>query len=74
MRRTRMSPIPCSSPYATAVGGTLLFAQNGAIKNEVIWNELGALSRRNITSAARPEAASAIAIRRRAIRPAPGSS
>ena len=34
---------PCSSPYATAVGGTLLFAQNGAIKNEVIWNELGAL-------------------------------
>jgi kumamolisin len=34
---------PSSSPYATAVGGTMLFAQNGAITDEVVWNELGAL-------------------------------
>ena len=34
---------PASSPYATAVGGTMLYAENGAISNEVVWNELGAL-------------------------------
>jgi kumamolisin len=34
---------PSSSPYATAVGGTMLFAQDGAITDEVVWNELGAL-------------------------------
>jgi kumamolisin len=33
---------PASSPFATAVGGTLLYAANGAITNEVVWNELGA--------------------------------
>ena len=32
---------PASSPYATAVGGTMLYAENGAITNEVVWNELG---------------------------------
>lgn len=32
---------PATSPYATAVGGTQLYAQNGAISNEVVWNELG---------------------------------
>jgi kumamolisin len=34
---------PASSPYATAVGGTMLYAQNGAISQEVVWNELGNL-------------------------------
>jgi kumamolisin len=34
---------PSSSPYATAVGGTMLYAQNGQITDEVVWNELGAL-------------------------------
>jgi kumamolisin len=32
---------PASSPYATAVGGTLLYAANGQISQEVVWNELG---------------------------------
>ena len=32
---------PASSPYATAVGGTLLYAQNGQISQEIVWNELG---------------------------------
>jgi kumamolisin len=32
---------PASSPYATAVGGTMLYAENGAITHEVVWNELG---------------------------------
>jgi kumamolisin len=31
---------PASSPYATSVGGTLLYAENGAISKEVVWNEL----------------------------------
>ena len=34
---------PCTSPFATAVGGTLLYAKNGAITHEVVWNELGEL-------------------------------
>jgi kumamolisin len=34
---------PATSPYATAVGGTMLYAQNGAITQEVVWNELGDL-------------------------------
>ncbi len=34
---------PASSPYATAVGGTLLYSQGGAIAREVVWNELGPL-------------------------------
>jgi kumamolisin len=34
---------PATSPYVTAVGGTLLYAKNGAISQEVVWNELGAL-------------------------------
>jgi kumamolisin len=33
---------PATSPYATAVGGTQLYADNGAITAEVVWNELGA--------------------------------
>ena len=32
---------PATSPYATAVGGTQLYAANGAISHEVVWNELG---------------------------------
>jgi kumamolisin len=32
---------PATSPYATAVGGTQLYSANGAISNEVVWNELG---------------------------------
>jgi kumamolisin len=34
---------PASSPYVTAVGGTMLYAKNGAISNEVVCNELGDL-------------------------------
>jgi kumamolisin len=34
---------PATSPYATAVGGTMLYAENGAIAEEVVWNELGDL-------------------------------
>jgi kumamolisin len=34
---------PATSPYATAVGGTMLYAINGAIDEEVVWNELGLL-------------------------------
>ncbi|HTS37203.1 MAG TPA: S53 family peptidase [Candidatus Solibacter sp.] len=32
---------PGTSPYATAVGGTMLYAENGAISKEIVWNELG---------------------------------
>jgi kumamolisin len=32
---------PATSPYATAVGGTQLYAEDGAIAAEVVWNELG---------------------------------
>ena len=35
--------IPSTSPYATAVGGTMLYAKNGAISEEIVWNELGPL-------------------------------
>lgn len=34
---------PATSPYATAVGGTMLHAENGVIASEVVWNELGDL-------------------------------
>lgn len=34
---------PASSPLAIAVGGTLLYAENDAISQEVVWNELGEL-------------------------------
>jgi kumamolisin len=35
---------PSTSPYATAVGGTLLYAKaDGTVANEVVWNELGEL-------------------------------
>ena len=34
---------PASSPFVTAVGGTMLYAANGAITQEVVWNELGDL-------------------------------
>ncbi len=37
------APYPASSPYVTAVGGTMLYAENGAISKEVVWNELGDL-------------------------------
>jgi kumamolisin len=32
---------PATSPYATAVGGTQLYATDGAISQEVVWNQLG---------------------------------
>jgi kumamolisin len=32
---------PATSPYATAVGGTMIYAENGAITNEIVWSELG---------------------------------
>jgi kumamolisin len=34
---------PATSPYAIAVGGTMLYAENGAISKEIVWNELGGL-------------------------------
>ena len=34
---------PATSPYATAVGGTMLYAENGVISKEIVWNELGDL-------------------------------
>jgi kumamolisin len=41
--KTAHAGYPASSPYATAVGGTMLYAANGAISDEVVWNELGDL-------------------------------
>jgi kumamolisin len=38
---------PASSPYATAVGGTLLYASKGKIDQEVVWNELGPLQHKH---------------------------
>jgi kumamolisin len=32
---------PATSPYAIAVGGTMLYAENGTISKEIVWNELG---------------------------------
>ena len=32
---------PATSPYATAVGGTMLYAKNGAIAEEVVWKHGG---------------------------------
>lgn len=34
---------PATSPYAIAVGGTMLYAENGSISAEIVWNELGDL-------------------------------
>jgi kumamolisin len=34
---------PATSPYAIAVGGTMLYADNEVIRNEIVWNELGDL-------------------------------
>lgn len=34
---------PATSPYAIAVGGTMLYGENGAISKEIVWNELGEL-------------------------------
>ena len=41
LSKTAHAGYPASSPYATAVGGTMLYAQKGAISEEVVWNELG---------------------------------
>ena len=41
--KTAAAGYPASSPYARAVGGTKLYAENGAIDREVVWNELGPL-------------------------------
>jgi kumamolisin len=38
---TAHASYPATSPYATAVGGTQLYAANGVISQEVVWNELG---------------------------------
>lgn len=38
--KTAHAGYPATSPYATAVGGTMLYVENGAVK-EVVWNELG---------------------------------
>jgi kumamolisin len=39
---TTHAEYPASSPYATAVGGTLLYPKKeDGIRNEVVWNELG---------------------------------
>jgi kumamolisin len=40
---TAHASFPATSPYVTSVGGTMLYATNGAITNEVVWNELGDL-------------------------------
>ncbi len=37
---------PATTPYATAVCETLLYAENGAISKEVVWSELGNLQQR----------------------------
>ncbi len=41
--KTTHEEYPCTSPYVTAVGGTLLYAEGGAITKELVWNELGPL-------------------------------
>lgn len=43
LSKTAHAGYPATSPYATAVGGTMLYAENGAISKEVVWNELGDL-------------------------------
>ncbi len=43
LSKTAHAGYPASSPYATAVGGTMLYAKNGAISQEIVWNELGDL-------------------------------
>jgi kumamolisin len=40
---------PATSPYATAVGGTQLYASGGAISSEVVWNELGQMQQGQYT-------------------------
>jgi kumamolisin len=40
---TAHAAYPASSPYATACGGTMLYAESGAISKEIVWNELGDL-------------------------------
>jgi kumamolisin len=37
---TAHAAYPATSPYATAVGGTMLYTKGGAIETEVVWNEL----------------------------------
>jgi kumamolisin len=41
--KTAHAGYPSTSPYATAVGGTMLYAKNGSISEEIVWNELGPL-------------------------------
>jgi kumamolisin len=43
LSKTAHAGYPATSPYATAVGGTMLYAENGAISKEIVWNELGDL-------------------------------
>ena len=38
---------PSTSPYVTAVGGTMLYTENGSIPRELVWNELGPLQENN---------------------------
>jgi kumamolisin len=41
--KTAHASYPSTSPYATAVGGTMLYATGTTISKEVVWNELGPL-------------------------------
>jgi len=41
--KTAHGGYPATSPYATAVGGTMIYEENNAISKEVVWNELGPL-------------------------------
>jgi kumamolisin len=41
--KTAHTAYPASSPYAIACGGTMLYAANGSISKEIVWNELGEL-------------------------------
>jgi len=41
--KTTHEGYPSTSPYATAVGGTMLYAEGGSISREIVWNELGPL-------------------------------
>lgn len=43
LSKTAHAGYPATSPYVTAVGGTLLYAEGGVISKEVVWNELGDL-------------------------------
>lgn len=43
LSQTAHAGYPATSPYAIAVGGTMVYAKNGTIDKEIVWNELGNL-------------------------------